>query len=600
MKFLALLVMSLLVINGCKEEALIDEGSTDGSAVTKRMPFYQYTYYLDYENGKSYVYQVDYDFQGLTGKAELEPIVCVDGAAHLTVSPSTLSDPQRYLVIVNNGVSAHKVYVVPVTGGEIVGLDDSKYLAPEYGFDIVYPDGASDDKKITQVDFDQENHLFVAGTAGFYEIFYGDKETGTFKGYDITKASLTEDNLYVISYNIFSNTSGVITTALEEDGLYTADDYVNTGVELENPVFSGGDILFTQNSDETNNMESELLISFTQWGDMAMLVDFELNTESVTANHLFTLRKSMDKYAASSAGDGENITGAALIGDNLLMTSHHASSTFSVWNLHGEEVASPAIEYPASVPSGWYIPTDGAHNWGDMASFQRFDHTTFKDMSISEGKIIAPETEKDAEYAEVWWPYYYATSLSSHQDKMLAEAKLYIPNKSGIENYDVNDDDNPVVDGIARENSANADIADLRANSLKFVALGCEGGMLMMKFPEAYPVTSNTKLQIVETSHSKLAQYIDENGLIDLGTAWEAYSEEAFIYVSDNPAKYIGSWKDNDSAWTLVGIAGIANNIFEIPEGLTSINWVKIVDNGSTTFDGFDVNFVAAFNMVED
>ncbi len=588
LNFLMLLVMALIVINGCKDETIVEDESTVESGETKRMSFYEYTYFLDYEDGISYVYQVDYDFQGLTGDAQLEPLVCVEGNAHLTVTPSTLSDTERSLVIINNCKTASKLYLVPISGDHPNIDPDTRYLAPEYGFDVILPDDASTDYKITQVDFNSEDHLFCAGTLGFFEAYYGTK-SNRYINQDISLATLGTHSIYLKTYNI----NNLVATSDGETN-YVA----HTTIAYDSPELSGGDILFTQNSEETDGVESEVLISFTQWGDQAMVITLDEGTGDASAYKLFSLRSGIATYSLSST---ENyVSGAALVGDNWLMTSHHNSSTFSVWNLAGEELATPTMVFPsaADLPEDWVVPADGTHNWGDMASYQRFDHSMSlnddDDMTEYLGRVMVPEDIVDYGYALTWWPRLMIPEYSSHQNKVFAWSKLYVPNTASIPDYELNDDDNPVVDSVARAHSANADIIDLRKNANKFVSLGKKGGMLLMRFTDPFTVTETSKLQVVETSHDKEAEYAT------LTDAWSDYKEKAQIYVSDNSSTYVGSWKDDDSNWTYVGRAGIANNIFDIPQSLGEVVWVKIVDNGSQTHDGFDVNFVSAFDYDEE
>jgi hypothetical protein len=109
-----------------------------------------------------------------------------------------------------------------------------------------------------------------------------------------------------------------------------------------------------------------------------------------------------------------------------------------------------------------------------------------------------------------------------------------------------------------------------------------------LKFNNAINVTSQTRLQVVETSWDKLATYTDKV------QAYKAYQEQASIYVSNYPSRYIGDWINDAANWTKVGDAFISSNVFTLA-GINQFQWVKIVDDNSKTPDGYDVNFVAAF-----
>ncbi len=585
----------LLFVVSCNDD--IDQPDSSESGELKLMPRAQDTYLLDYRDGKSYVYSVYYDFQGLTGDAVLTPIVSVDGPAHLTITPSTISGITPSLVIVNNGVEDHKVYIVPVTGNS--HIDENKYLAPEYGLDISTSEGGSIGK-ITQVDFDQNNHLFIAGTSGFYEVYYGSKSSPVLQSYAIYNANADQHQLYAKPYAEGVSVMGTLAT--EESGTIVYNQL--NGEVIENPKFSGGDILFTQNSNETSNVESEMLISFTQEGDQAMMVEFDVEGEGLMAYHLFSLRKTKSAYASNSDGWNNNVTGAALMGDNYLMTSHFNSNTFSVWNLKGEELATPTVKFPTSAPDGWVLPADGKLAWGDMASYQVFCYYSSYGYPRYDRVVMGStfqEMSENITYSDVYWPLYhekYKEEFTTHKNKSIAFTKIYHPNKSNWLSDVINENDNLAIGLEDRRLSHNASVADLRGNADKFLSLGGEGGYVIMKLKEPFVVQQNTELQVVETSHGCLPEYKDGNGNFDLQLAWNAYPEKAKIYVSASDKEYVGSWL-NEEDWIYVGTAGIANNIFHIPDGITQINWIKVEDSGSESYDGFDVNFVAVYNYQE-
>jgi hypothetical protein len=346
---------------------------------------------------------------------------------------------------------------------------------------------------------------------------------------------------------------------------------------LKNPKFAGGDILFTQNNAETSGFEHERLISVTQaHGNAALWVQLEFGANSKAVNFsakkLFNLMAVTNDATTGETGIGK-VTGACLVGDNHLMTSHHFTNVLEIRTLSGELVANPKLKMAAGASiTGWkaVLDKDGylKHNWGDMASVQTFD----KQFTASSRTI--PENVSTGFY-----PFYLNADL--------AEVELYRPGNVVLTEYEISDD-NPEISKEARRNSSNADIADLRKKSYKFASLGKNNGFMILKFNNAINVTSQTRLQVVETSWDKLATYTDKV------QAYKAYQEQASIYVSNYPSRYIGDWINDAANWTKVGDAFISSNVFTLA-GINQFQWVKIVDDNSKTPDGYDVNFVAAF-----
>ena len=268
-------------------------------------------------------------------------------------------------------------------------------------------------------------------------------------------------------------------------------------------------------------------------------------------------RKSVNPFHNKTM---ERVTGASLTGDNHVFTSHHRRNFLSVWNLDGELIASPQLV----LADGSLLGNGKGHNWGDLAATQTFD------ANIDDADRVVGEDEAYIPFVE---------------GSQLAEVALYRPGSKVTGQYDVSDD-NPGISTQARRNSANSDIADLRSKGYKFTSLG--GGSMILNFTESVTVTENTRLQVVETSWNKLPEYEDKD------EAYRAYGERASVYVASNDEQYYGVWAEDESAWTKVGDAYIASNTFELT-GISSFNWVRIIDDNSRTPDGFDVNFVATY-----
>ncbi len=557
--FVASQVFLLLLIS-CNAE--IEQPNTVESAQLKLMPNEQNTYLLDYRDGKSFVYRVSYDFQGLKGKAILTPIVSVDGPAHLTITPSAIAGIDPSLIIVNNGVDAHKVYVVPVAGSE--SIDANLYLAPQYGFDLYALDGGGVGK-ITQVDFDQNNHLFIAGASGFFEVYYGSKSSSALLGYDIYNATTSQHQLLAKPFVM----GGSIVDLLNQEELGWNSGSLQLEGLIEKPVFSGGDLLFTQNSTETAQREMEALISFTQADDQAMVVEIAQESHSILAHTLFNLRKNRTKYASNSDGLNNNVTGAALLGDNLFITSHFNSNTFSVWNVNGEELATPIIQFPIEAPSGWILPSDGKLAWGDMASYQFFDTAGLDDLTTLSGRMILPSVQ--IFYAQQSWPWAIPGMISIHHPwrPQFAETKLYRPSTS-------------VQGNKLHYEGANANIADLRYFPTVYSTLGTKGGEIIMKFDEAFNVSSDSRLHIA--MHK--GKSVSFNNF---------FSGEAIVYVSSHESDEIGDWINHQGNWVRVNEKQelLYACYYPLYRKISKVKWVKIVSNKSTPLS---VNFAAIYD----
>ena len=512
----------------------------------RRMPFNQRVFLLN-STKISEIFEIDYDFQGLTGDATLTklPLARVREDFNLPRGGHMTIDPTKGSIVVS--ISGDRaIYVVDLTPDT-----SGKHQVKRLPFST-NPGG------ITQVDFDEEDYLFLAGEGGFYRV---SANGGDNKIWELNDGESVDIAKFSFNSEIELGDEG-------EDGEDYFDDLDNTNSQyqflsrMQSRIdrgkfrFAGGDITFTQNSDETAGFEEERLITFTQWGNMAAQVglSFDAGEMNYNAKALFRVRK-----VTKENGQGTHkVTGGALMGDNLLITSHHFTDDFSVWNMSGEELARPKIRF--SNPADAF----NLHNWGDMATTQTFDGNI-----NSQDRMIGEEN-----------PYY-----PFFDGAQMAEVKLYRPGAKVTNNYDVSDD-NPGVSLEARRNSSNSDIADLRNKPYKFTSLG--GGYMILKFPNAVAVTDKTKLQVTETSWNRLPSYDDTNA------AYSAYPERASVYVSNYPGKYYGDWANDESNWTKVGDAFISSNVFDLA-GISEFSWVRIVDDGSTTPDGFDVNWVSVF-----
>lgn len=566
---LAMLALPLIFMSCQTEEDSISE-----EHVLKRMPYNEQVFFLDKQNGWSHVYKVEYDFQGLQGDAILTPFVRVPGGSHMTVSPVIEGSDTRYLTIVNNGKPG-KVHLVNVNDAS----DHRVFDLYKFSGSGPTTDAVDNNRvRITQVDYDKNNFLFIAGRDGFFRVSadYSDMDPNVWEeGLNIAPPGDSQDEEPILpDYRFWAVklSSGGGITMEEEDG----EDYFDEpNRSLRKPKFRGGDILFTQNNEETGGFEKERLISVTQaHGNAAILVNLEFASDgkavSFDATKLFNLMRVTNKNGERGIG---KVTGGALVGDNHLITSHHFTTVFEIRSLTGELLASPNLVMKEGVDlSGWnFVEKDGhiKHNWGDMASIQVFDNAfTATSRSIPEN------------VSEGYFPLVSSASL--------AEVELYRPGSVVLNSYDLADD-NPEISKEARRNSSNSDIADLRQKPYKFASLGKENGYMILKFDNMISVSQETILQVVETTWNRPPSFENPSD------AFSSYPERASVYVSDHAGRYVGGWIDDDSNWTKVGDAYISSNEFELDGLVNQFKWVKIVDDGSTTPDGFDVNFVATY-----
>ncbi|OHX64985.1 hypothetical protein [Flammeovirga pacifica] len=565
----------------------------------KRMPFNQKVFILNSAGNNSTIYQVEYDFQGLIGNAKLTKLNTSEAlpkGGHMCVSPDN-----RFLTVVV--ARQNKIFLVEINTGEVRSATLMAYNPNKVSIETVKSNPSSylisnlknsKGRKIggiTQVDIDQDGYLFIAGKAGFFRVV-ADRGNGIQDprnvGYkkDIwseiweqqDEDYLKKNNIDTDKYGtnwvhaIHYSFAGGVSVESSEDG---EENYFELDQKF-NPKkvrFKGGDILFTQNSKETDGFESQRLISFSQWkGGTAIYLDLHWDYEneqiSFNAGKVFGgLNTPKNGEIGRNAG---KVTGAALTGDNMVLTSHHKSEYLQLRTLDGEIIASNIL---MELSEGGTL----FHNWGDMASTQAFDVNSENDDQLSNKEI-------DGEYYEDW----YRGDFDGHQ---YAEIKLYRPGM-GADQYDVLDlsDDNHNVSKESRRNSANADIADYSKNGSKFVSLGGNSGYAIFRLPQPVTVTSSTTLQVVETSWYK------SSGYTTIEDAFKAYPEKATVKVlTNNTARYFSEKLLNET-WTEVGKASIANNEYHLSdlEGST-IQWILIEDTDSKTPDGFDINFVSVF-----
>ena len=577
---MAVLAITLLAFYSC-------QGPADELAVEdvefRRMPFNERVFLLDSRNGESRIFEVDYDFQGLGDEATLTRLqteVPIPNGGHMTMSPDN-----EWLTIVI--AKRSKIYLVNVNSGAVRELHLFNYNPEGMHYDEHY-NNRKFEGAITQVDVDQDGYLFIAGKAGFFKVVAdngnGKKDPSNVnEGADIwsdTDPSLCsaanadlnqcgEVWVHAVKFE-FSGNSYVETS---DDG----EDYFEdvTPFNSKKVQFRGGDILFTQNASETDGFEAQRLLSFSQWkGNVAIALDLNWDWANKTIdftasqafggrNHAFHRRKT------------ERVTGAALTGDNMVFTSHHKKNYINLWNLHGELIAKVNFKFEGE---NFKTGTDN-HNWGDMTSTQSFDKNS-----------LNPNGQNNQEISGQYFDDWYRGNEDLHQ---YAEVKLYRPGP-GMQKDPNNMTEEEYNDSReSRSNAANADIADYRRNGAKFVSLGKSGGYVLMRFPESVNVTQSTMLQVVETSWNRQPEYED------LEAAWNSYKERVSVYVlkGETPRYYSAGLEDQDARdWVWVGDAGIANNEFNLGElEGEEFQWVMIVDNISSTPDGFDVNFVSAY-----
>ncbi|OHX64983.1 hypothetical protein [Flammeovirga pacifica] len=618
--FAMLLLIGFSCTHKLQEPAQIYE--QDGEHSNLRMPFNQRLFLLnnDVVDGKKIgtLFELKYDFQGLgtaltddqgNSIAEMTKLeLTKDGqpwdlprGGHMCISPKN-----DFITVVVSGKST--IYLVSLTDFSVREIKLFRY-DPD-GIDITTHYQNKFSGKITQVDVDRDGFLFLAGKSGFFRVIKDNGKGGSDDPTDNTGSDIwsdvdksLENTVYdgeiwahVIPYSYSGN---IEMENKDDDEIDLPEAYFEdmaevtelNGTELQGEVrFWGGDILFTQNSKETGGFEGQRLISFTQWGQRAIALELDWNwnkghdaTISYNAAEIFRLRTPHPTKQGKFKGTGR-VTGAALCGDNMVFTSHHFKNKLQLWTLDGEVVDTPIL-YLDGQP--WEGENKKGHNWGDMASTQEFD------LGENEGEYgNFGEREINGDRTSDW--------KKDHWN--LAEMKLYRPGTiTKVHGATIDEANNPNMDTEARQNSANADIADLRSKAYKFTALG-QGGYAVMRFRAPTVVTPSSRLQVVETTWNRKPNY---NG--DAVAALASYNEQAKVYVwlaNDpyNQPRYVNNTWINEGMggqWIEVGDAYISENIFDysktgIPNG-TPIQWVKIVDAGSGTFDGFDINFVSAY-----
>lgn len=580
---LTFLLIGFACQNKIKEELVLpDEKEEELSNI--RMPFSQKVYLLNNKLGKTALYEVVYDFQGLKGDAKLNHIADFNGHSHMTVAPDG-----KTLVIVNNGGNRNhggrNIYFYNLENGTTITATLSKSNKKGGVLDR----GVS----ITQVDFDRKGRLFIAG--GFYQVV----PTETINGKPYAKNNYSgnliddiQDGDLLSTVNYLKQDASTMIIAedeeedMDEDGL--VNDYFGESEVINGKLkFKGGDITFTQNSAETGGFEEEHLISFTRaYNGAAVKVAIGNKadgTPRVYGEKLFNL-----KY--------KKVTGAALMGDNHVVVSTAKKTSLVIYSLDGEEVAEPTITL-----NGNPFVTSA----GDMACTQVFD---LEGESGTDGQVtdrVIHGENDNALYHEYW---------------NLAEMKLYRPNyPAGIA---VEAEPEPNVNRDQRMNSANADIADLRKNPKLFTSLGGDEGYAVMKFRAPTVVTNSTFIQVVETTWGRNADYEyykkDDNGVFyedqsAIDRAWNSYKEKATVSVwvpannGDQPRYVNDTWIDGGTSgeWVEIGTARLTNNIFPLGHIAQSndklnygdiVQWIRIEDNASEEGDHFDINFVSAYS----
>jgi hypothetical protein len=516
-----------LLFASCSQQENLDF-SNENTSELKRMPYFQRTFLLDNRAGYANIYEVEYDFQGLQGDAELIPFAVVSGHSHMSVSPD-----KNWITVVGNGNG--KITLVNTDDPTLVKTFTYKYGRRP---------------RITQVDYDQADRLFIAGSSGFLYI-HGTGANSDANIWELPDGSVLGISRYVSPVNI---SDFVETYGEDESEDYFEDDLDIVGRKVK---FRGGDILFTQNAEETGGMEEEYLITFTRaYGGDAVLVT--VNENKIAGRKLFDL-----KY--------RKVTGAALIGDNFLMASTYGKDHFVIYSMHGDIVAEPKLTLNGAA----FISANG-----DMASTQTFDL-----LSNPASRIIGDTTNS-------FYPWFAGT--------VLAEMKLYRPGYNVSDNYQVDETEDPTVWLKAERNSSNADLADIRVTPHKFMCLGVPSGMVVMRFPDAVSVSSSTRLYVAESSWYVIGTDMEHTlpHYEDPAEAYAATQEKANVYVSTSSERYVGSWVDEEANWIYVGDAYANSNYLELPSEADGFNWVKIIDDSHPwSFTGYDLNFVGVFNQ---
>ncbi|ANQ47904.1 hypothetical protein MY04_0522 [Flammeovirga sp. MY04] len=615
-----LLLIGFACTNKLQEPSQIYDDQ-DPDASNLRMPFNQRLFLLNNDNGIGTIYELKYDFQGLgtnltdgdgNSIAEMTKLeLTKDGdpwelprGGHMCISPNN-----DYITVVISSRST--IYLVKLS--DLTVREIKLFTYDPDGIDIATHYENRFRGKITQVDVDQEGFLFLAGKSGFFRVIKDNGRGGSDDPTDNNGNDIWTDVDNSLNGTAYEDEIWAHVVAYEYGGQYEMENVDDEEIDLPESYFDeladletdpisgevnfwGGDILFTQNNSETGGFESQRLISFTQWKQRAIALDLNWDwngsgTPTITYNaaEVFRLRVPNPNRPGRYKGTGR-VTGAALSGDNMVFTSHHFKKHINLWTLDGELVDTPIL-YLDGNP--WMGDNGKGHNWGDMASTQEFDLGESEgDYGNFSGRVI--EGDRTDPWKKEHWN--------------LAEMKLYRPGTiTKVSGATIDEANNPNMDTEARQNSANADIADLRSKAYKFTALG-QGGYAVMRFRAPTVVTPSSRLQVVETTWNRLANYKDTYGITNyVAEALRSYNEKAKVYVwlADDPynqPRYVNdSWIVGGSGgqWIEVGDAYISENIFDyagtgIDNG-TPIQWVKIVDNGSGTFDGFDVNFVSAY-----
>ncbi|WP_421870852.1 hypothetical protein [Marinoscillum sp.] len=596
MRKLSLLFLVVLLAASCT----VNDYQSEQEVMLKRMPFNERVFLLNSVSGESRIYELDYDFQGLASEAvlnRLETESKVPAGGHMTMSPDN-----EWLTVVVAKVG--KIFLVNVNSGEVRTL-----MLYNYNPDGMYYDEHYENRRfegaITQVDVDEEGFLFIAGKSGFFKVvadngdgkadpsnvnvgsdIWSDVDASLCSSANSGLGACGEVWVHAVPFT-FSGDAYVESTDDGEDYFEDAEEFNSKRVK-----FLGGDILFTQNSTETDGFEAQRLISFSQWkNNTAIALDLTwdwTNKEiSFTASKIFGGDKN-NPFATQKTG---KVTGAALTGDNFVFTSHHKKDFINLWNLHGDLITK--VQFTINDPSQNNKFKDGktVHYWGDMASTQSFDKNSQNPSGSSTKEI-------PGQYSQYW-------DFSSEIIHQYAEIKLYRPGSGMDDDPNNMSEEDYNATSESRSNAANVDIADYNKNGSKFVSLGKENGYALLRFQNAIEVGPRTTLQVVETSWNKQPSYTS------LESAFSAYPESAKVYVlrDELPRYYtsglevIKEGKSPGHDWVLVGTAGIAGNLFELDQvdGLEGhqFQWVMVVDSGSTTPDGYDLNFVSAYDGLD-
>ncbi|MEM9328943.1 MAG: hypothetical protein AAGA85_24980, partial [Bacteroidota bacterium] len=154
-----LAVLFLALIPFSCQDLLLDEELSSEDIELRRMPFNQRVFLLNKDNAtrNSSIFEVIYDFQGLTGDALLRKLplsfrgeaIDLPGGAHIAIDPT-----KKHIVAANRG----RIWVIDIDADE-EGVHQVKRLRYK-----------TRPGSVTQVDFDQNDYLFLAGRGGFYRV----------------------------------------------------------------------------------------------------------------------------------------------------------------------------------------------------------------------------------------------------------------------------------------------------------------------------------------------------------------------------------------------------------------------------------------------